>query len=179
MNTRAELDNCLLAFKATLAKISTGKADPHLLAEIVVPYYGTDTPLNQVAQVSVKDQHTLSIVPWESNMSTEIKEAISQSDLNLDSLIIENAIYVTVPPLSYEARGKHVLQAEAEAEKTENAMDSISHNAAEKIRSLLHNNEAEENAMRNADKTIREDRMRFRENTEKALADKVTKLREI
>ena len=99
------------------AKIRAGKAMPSMLDGIEVEYYGTMTPLNQVAGVTTPDARTLSIKPWEKTMLQEIERAIINSNLGFNPQNDGEQIRINIPPLTEERRLQLMKQVKAEAEK--------------------------------------------------------------
>ncbi|MDO5017230.1 MAG: ribosome recycling factor [Porphyromonas sp.] len=100
-----------------LAKIRAGKANPKLLDDIRVSYYGNPTPLNNVANVSVPDAKTIIITPWEKNLIREIEKAIIDSDLGIMPDNNGDLIRISMPPLTEERRRDLVKQVKGEAEQ--------------------------------------------------------------
>src|SRR5690625_334610 len=92
------------SLKQDLIKIRTGRAHASLLDHITVEYYGSDTPLNQVAAVAVSDSRTLTVTPWEKDMVGPIEKAIMQSDLGLTPNTAGTTIRIPLPPLTEERR---------------------------------------------------------------------------
>ncbi len=113
------------ALKVELTKVRTGRAHPSLLDHIKVSYYGTPTPLNQVANVSVEDARTLSIQPWEQTMVKAVEKAIMESDLGLNPNTAGVVIRVPMPPLTEERRKDLVKVVRAEAEQARVAVRNI------------------------------------------------------
>src|SRR5690606_24610436 len=97
-------------------KIRTGRAHPSILDGVFVSYYGNDTPLSQVANISVTDARTLTISPWEKKLTQEIEKAIMKSDLGLNPSSTGDLIRVPMPVLTEETRKGFLKQARAEAE---------------------------------------------------------------
>ena len=87
------------SLRTELTKIRTGRAHPSLLDQIVVDYYGTDTPINQVANVTVEDSRTLAVAPWEKQMVAVVEKAIINSGLGLNPSTAGNLIRIPMPPL--------------------------------------------------------------------------------
>jgi ribosome recycling factor len=104
------------SFKVDIAKVRTGRAHPSLLEHIRVDFYGTSTPLNQVANVTVSDARTLSITPWEKKMIPVIEKAIMTSDLGLNPATNSDLIRVPLPALTEQRRKElsKVVRNEAE-----------------------------------------------------------------
>ena len=90
--------------KSDFDKIRTGRAHPSILDQISVDYYGTMTPINQVASITLLDSQTLSVVPWEKNMIGSIERAILESNIGLNPSSVGDLIRIPMPPLSQERR---------------------------------------------------------------------------
>ena len=101
---KEKMDKTIEAFRQEISKVRTGKATTQLLDGIKVDYYGSLSPLNQVANVSVMDAHTLSITPWDKTMVGPIDKAIMTADLGLNPLNDGTNIKVPIPPLTEERR---------------------------------------------------------------------------
>ena len=116
-----------------LAHIRAGKASPKLLDSIRVDYYGTMSPISNVANVSVPDARTIAITPWEKSMFKEIEKAIINSDLGITPENNGEVIRLSIPPLTEERRKQLVKQCKAEAE---NAKVSIRNTRRDAIEGL-------------------------------------------
>lgn len=127
------LDSLQQAF----SKIRTGRANPALLDGIMVPYYGTDTPLNQVASISVEDGRTLLLSPWEKPIIPEIEKAILKSDIGITPVTSGDQIRVPLPPLTEENRRDLAKRAKSEAENGRIAIRNIRRDAIADIRELV------------------------------------------
>ena len=90
----------LESLHSAFARIRTGRASPGLLDGIEVPYYGTDTPLSQVASITVEDARTLSVSPWEKNLIPEIEKAILKSDLGITPAASSDTVRIPLPALT-------------------------------------------------------------------------------
>ena len=101
---KEKMDKTIEAFRQEISKVRTGKATTQLLDGIKVDYYGSLSPLNQVANVSVMDAHTLSITPWDKTMVASIDKAIMTADLGLNPLNDGTNIKIPIPPLTEERR---------------------------------------------------------------------------
>ena len=99
-----------------LLNIRAGKANPVMLSSITIDYYGTQTPLNQVANVNTPDARTLSIQPWEKNLIGEIEKAILVANLGFTPMNNGESIIINIPPLTEERRKQLVKLAKSEAE---------------------------------------------------------------
>ena len=109
------MNNKVLLVKE-LRSIRAGKATPSMLSTIMVDYYGSQTPLSQVANVNTPDARTISVQPWEKNMLQEIEKAIMIANIGFNPMNNGESIMINVPPLTEERRKDLVKQAKAEAE---------------------------------------------------------------
>jgi len=156
------LDSLQQAF----AKIRTGRANPSLLDTVMVAYYGTPTPLNQVASVSVEDARTLVVSPWEKPLVTEIEKAILKSDIGITPVSTGDVIRVPLPPLTEENRKDLAKLAKQESENGRIAIRNIRRDAINDIRELVKEKEATEDEGHQA-----EDRMQGLTDTRVAEVD--------
>ena len=102
--TEASMKKAVERFKGELAKVRTGRANISLLDNIRIDYYGTPTPLNQVASVAVADARMITIKPWEKPMLPLIEKAIRSSDLGLNPVTDSELVRLPIPPLTHERR---------------------------------------------------------------------------
>ena len=135
-------------------KIRTGRAHPGILDSITVDYYGSATPINQVANVVVEDARTLAISPWEKKMLGEIEKAIMKSDLGLNPNNNGDIIRVPMPALTEETRKEYTRQAKHEAENARIAVRNIRRDANNDIKDLLKEKEISEDEERKAEQDI-------------------------
>lgn len=110
------MDNAIAHLEKELRSIRAGKASPAMLANVMVDYYGSQTPLSQVANVNTPDARTISIQPWEKQMLQEIEKAIMIANLGFNPMNNGENIIISVPPLTEERRRDLAKQAKAEAE---------------------------------------------------------------
>ena len=121
----SRMDKSIEALKKSFTKIRTGRAHPSLLDQVVVSYYGADTPLSQVANVAVDDSRTLAVTPWEKSLMQAIEKAIMSSDLGLNPVTNGNIIRVPLPMLTEERRRDLVKVVKTEAENGRVSIRSI------------------------------------------------------
>jgi ribosome recycling factor len=114
--TKEAMNSAIAHLEKELRTIRAGKATPAMLANVMVDYYGSQTPLSQVANVSTPDPRTISIQPWEKNMLQPIEKAIMIANLGFNPMNNGDVIMINVPPLTEERRRDLVKQAKAEAE---------------------------------------------------------------
>ena len=110
------MNNAIEHLIKELRTIRAGKATPAMLSNVMVDYYGSATPLSQVANVNTPDARTISIQPWEKNMLQEIEKAIHVANLGFNPMNNGEIIMINVPPLTEERRIDLAKQAKAEAE---------------------------------------------------------------
>lgn len=132
------------------AKIRAGKASPAMLDSIQVEYYGSMTPLNQVASVTTPDARTISIKPWEKTIIPEIEKAIMNSDLGLNPQNDGELIRINVPALTEERRQQLVKQAKQEAENGKISIRNARKDTNDSVKKLK-NDGVSEDAIKNAE----------------------------
>jgi ribosome recycling factor len=125
------------ALQNELAKVRTGRAHPSLLDHLSVSYYGSDTPLKQVANVSVEDGRTLMVQPWEQNMVGPVEKAILESDLGLNPNTAGTVIRIPMPPLTEERRKSLIKVVRAEAEQGRVAIRNIRRDANNDLKDMV------------------------------------------
>ncbi|MCW8886560.1 MAG: ribosome recycling factor [Motiliproteus sp.] len=135
-------------------KIRTGRAHPSILDTVRVSYYGSETPLSQVANVNVEDARTLTVTPWEKPMVPEIEKAIMKSDLGLNPSTAGMVIRVPMPPLTEETRKGYIRQARQEAENARVAIRNIRRDANSDVKELLKEKEITEDDDRRSQDAI-------------------------
>jgi ribosome recycling factor len=132
--------------EAELVKIRAGKANPQMLDGIVVDYYGSPMPINQVANISALDARTLSIQPWEKNMLQPIERAIIAANIGITPQNDGALIRLFLPPLTEERRKELVKKCQAEGEHSKVAIRNIRRDAIEHIKKLQKNGLSEDAA---------------------------------
>lgn len=129
-----------------LAKIRAGKANPQMLDGIMVDYYGSPTPINQVANISALDARTLTVQPWEKNMLAPIERAIIASNIGINPQNDGVMIRLFLPPLTEERRRELVKRCLAEGESSKVAVRNIRRDAIESIKKAQKNGLSEDAA---------------------------------
>ena len=178
-DAQERMQKTLTALSASLNKIRTGRAHPSLLDGIRVDYYGSMTPLSQVAAINVEDARTLSVSPWESPMVPEVEKAIIKSDLGLNPSTAGNNIRIPMPMLTEETRKGYTKQAKAEAEHSRVSIRNIRRDIITDIKDLQKEKEISEDQERKAQDDIQKITDRYIADIEKALAVKEKDLMEI
>ena len=150
------MNRTLAALDAAFAKIRTGRAHPSLLDGISLDYYGTDTPLNQVASITVEDARTLLIAPWEKAMIPAVEKAILKSDLGLNPAAAAENIRLPMPPLTEENRRDLTKVARAEAENARVAIRNIRRDANGQLKNALKDKEISEDEQRRGEDLVQQ-----------------------
>lgn len=142
------------ALKHDLSKMRTGRANTSLVDHITVDYYGTASPLSQVANISVSDARTLSISPWERSMVKAIEKAIMDSGLGLNPVTAGENIRVPLPPLTEERRKEMTRLVRHEVENSRVAVRNIRRDANSDFKSLLKEKAITEDEQKRAEDAI-------------------------
>lgn len=153
-DAKQRMDKSLNSLDTAFNKIRTGRAHPNILDSVMVDYYGTDTPIQQVANITVEDARTLAISPWEKNMLAKVEKAIMASDLGLNPSNNGDVIRVPMPPLTEETRREYTKQAKQEAENARIALRNIRRDANQHLKDLLKEKEISEDDERRAEQDI-------------------------
>jgi ribosome recycling factor len=135
-DAKISMDKAIEHCDNELQKIRAGKANPAMLDDIVVEYYGTPTPLSQVGSVNTPDARTIVVQPWEKSLLPLIEKAIKEANLGINPQNDGVIIRINVPPLTEERRRDLVKKAKGEAETGKIAIRNIRKDANEKIRKL-------------------------------------------
>lgn len=171
-NAATRMGKSIESLKHEFSKIRTGRAHPSLLDQITVPYYGNESPLSQVANVSVEDARTLSITPWEKNMVSVIEKAILKSDLGLNPATNGMVIRIPLPPLTEERRRSLVKVVKNEAENGRVAIRNIRRDANAEIKDALKEKLISEDEARGAEEKIQKLTDQYIKEVEKLLETK-------
>ncbi|GGY25610.1 ribosome recycling factor [Paludibacterium paludis] len=157
-----KMQKSLEAFKADLAKVRTGRAHTGLLDHVMVDYYGSEVPVNQVANVTLIDARTIGVQPWEKPMLAKVEKAIRDSDLGLNPAAMGDIIRVPMPMLTEERRKDLIKVVRGEAEDARVAVRNVRRDANNEFKNLL------------KDKSITEDEERRGQDEIQKLTDKYT-----
>ncbi len=132
------MDNAIKHLEKQFVNIRAGKASPAMLGSVMVNYYGSQTPLNQVSNVNTPDGRTITVQPWEKNMLQEIEKGIQIANLGFNPMNNGEIIIINVPPLTEERRRDLAKQAKAEAEDAKIGVRSARKDANTEINKLDH-----------------------------------------
>ena len=171
-NADQKMQKSIEAFKANLAKIRTGRANPGILEHIMVDYYGNPTPISQVANLGLADARTINVTPWEKNMVAVVEKAIRDSDLGLNPATQGVVIRVPMPPLTEERRKELTKLVKSEGEETKIAIRNLRRDANEHLKRLIKDKEISEDEERRAQDEIQKLTDRFVADVDKLVVEK-------
>lgn len=176
---KERMQKSLDALAVNFNKIRTGRAHPSILDGVKVDYYGSDTPLSQVANISVLDARTLSISPWEKQLTPDIEKAILKSDLGLNPATTGDLIRLPMPALTEETRKNYIKQAKSEAESARVSIRNVRRDSLGHVKDLLKEKEIGEDDERRAHDEIQKITDKYVADVDAALAAKEKDLMEI
>src|SRR5689334_15712207 len=136
-NAEQRMQKSLEALKTDLGKIRTGRAHTGILDHVLVDYYGTPTPISQVANISLLDARTISVSPWDKKMAGAIEKAIRESDLGLNPASQGELIRVPMPALTEERRRDLAKVVKSEGENARVAVRNLRRDANHAVKELL------------------------------------------
>lgn len=177
--TSERMAKSVAALKQELTKLRTGRAHTSLLDHITVDYYGSQVPLNQVANVGIEDSRTLTVTPWERSMVAVIEKAIMTSDLGLNPASAGTVIRVPLPALTEERRKDMIRVVRNEAEGGRIAVRNIRRDAIGNIKDLLKEKMIGEDDERRGEDEIQCITDKYVAEIDKVLADKEAELLEV
>ena len=150
--TKESMDSSMEHLEKAFMKIRAGKASPMMLSSVMVDYYGSPTPLSQVANVNTPDARTISVQPWEKNMLQEIEKAIQIANLGFNPMNNGDFVIISVPPLTEERRRDLAKQAKAEAEDAKVGIRNARQDANKELKAM----DISEDLQKNAETDVQE-----------------------
>lgn len=160
------------SLKNEFAAIRAGRANPAVLDKVLVDYYGTPTPINQMAAVSVSEARVLVIQPWDKSLIKEIEKAIQASDIGINPANDGNVIRLTFPQLTEDRRKEIVKDLKKYGEEAKVAVRSIRRDANEKLKAMKKNSELTEDDLKNAEDKTQKLTDKFTKNIDEIVAEK-------
>ena len=173
------MNKTLASLESDFSKIRAGRANPSLLEQIHVEYYGTLVPISQVSNITTEDSRTLKVTPWEKDMVGPIEKAVMTSDLGLNPNSMGQVIRIPLPPLTEERRKELVRVVRDEAEHARVAVRNIRRDAISDYRELLKEKEISEDETHRAEENIQKITDQHISLIDKSLSDKENSLLEI
>ncbi|MCG8314253.1 MAG: ribosome recycling factor [Pseudomonadales bacterium] len=178
-DAEARMKKSIAALETAFKKVRTGRAHPGILDTVMVSYYGSDTPLKQVANVGVEDGRTLTVSPWEKHLIPDIEKAILRSDLGLNPSTSGDLIRLPMPPLTEETRRDLIKVVKAEAEQGRVSVRNIRRDANSDLKELLKEKEISEDEERRGEDDIQKLTDKYVAVIETMLQDKEKDLLEV
>ncbi len=177
-DAKARMEKSVESLRNQIAKIRTGRAHPSLLDGITVSYYGVDTPLRQVGNVTAEDARTLAITVFDKSMTQAVEKAIMQSDLGLNPMSAGTVIRVPLPPLTEERRKELVKIVRQDVEGGRVAIRNIRRDANNELKKLEKDKEISEDELRRAEEEIQKLTDQMIKQMDKLLEEKERELME-
>lgn len=178
-DAQRRMEKAVEAAQHDFSTIRTGRANPLLLENVKVNYYGTLTPLNQLAGVSVPEARILMVTPWDRTSIDAILKAIQTSDLGLSPMSDGHAIRLNVPPLNEERRKEFIKQLHKKAEEHKIAVRNVRRDANEHIKTQQKNGEITEDDMKREQDEVQKSTDKYIVEIDKLTAIKEAELKEV
>jgi len=175
----ARMQKAVETLKNELAKLRVGRAHPNLLDKVKVPYYGNDTPLNEIARINVEGARTLVVNPYEKNLVAAIEKAIRTAELGLNPTTVGQTIRVPLPALTEARRKEFVKLVREEGEKARVAVRNVRRDANDEFKNLLKDKQISEDELRRSEAAIQKITDKFIAEIDKAITDKEADLMEV
>ena len=174
-----KMDKSLSALRNAFNKIRTGRANPSILDDVKVDYYGNMTPINQTSNITIEEGRSLVISPWDKSLLPEIEKAILNSDLGLNPNSSSDLIRVTMPILTEETRQNYIKQARSEAENSRVSIRNIRRDANQTVKDKQHASEISEDELRRIEDLIQKETDKYISIVDSELKNKESDLLEI
>jgi len=170
---------CVAALRNELKKLRTGRANTALLEQVRVEYYGSEVPLQQVANVAVEDARTLTVVPWEKQLVPVIEKAIMKSDLGLNPATAGSVIRVPLPALTEERRRDLTKVVRHEGENARVAIRNVRRDVLQELKEMLKEKLISEDVERKAHEEVQKLTDKYVAEVDHVLADKEKDLMQV
>jgi len=174
--TDQKMDKSVQSFKADLGKVRTGRAHTGLLDHVKVDYYGTPTPITQVAKIVLIDARTIGVTPFEKKLITTVEKSIREADLGLNPSTSGDTIRLPMPPLTEERRKELIKVVKHEAENARVAIRNLRRDANNHLKDALKKHEVSENDERSAQNEVQKMTDRHIAEIDKLLQEKEKEL---
>ncbi|HTG96273.1 MAG TPA: ribosome recycling factor [Burkholderiales bacterium] len=174
--TDQKMDKSVQSFKADLGKVRTGRAHTGLLDHVKVDYYGTPTPITQVAKIVLIDARTIGVTPFEKKLITTVEKSIREADLGLNPSTSGDTIRLPMPPLTEERRKELIKVVKHDAENARIAVRNLRRDANHQLKEALKKHEVSENDERRAQDEVQKMTDRHIATIEKLLQEKEKEL---
>lgn len=175
-NMNEKMEKTIVSFANEMASVRAGRANPAVLNGIKVEYYGTPTPIVQIASVSVPEAHSIVIQPWDATALKDIEKAINMSDLGINPANDGKSIRLNFPPLTEERRKEFVKDVRKMSENAKVAVRNLRRDCVDKYKDMKKKSEITEDDMKNMEKDIQTSTDKYIEKIDTMLADKEKEL---
>ncbi|SEN78993.1 ribosome recycling factor [Lihuaxuella thermophila] len=174
-----KMEKAIQVLKKDLLTLRAGRANPAILDKVMVEYYGSEMPVNQMANISTPDPRTLLIQPWDKSALGEIERAILKSELGLTPNNDGNVIRISIPPLTEQRRSELVKVARKMGEEAKIAIRNIRRDANDELKKLEKNGEIPEDMSRRGQDEIQKLTDRFIKEADQVISAKEKEIMEI
>ena len=174
-----KMQKSIEALRRDFATIRTGKANPSLLDRVTVDYYGTPTPINQLANISAPEARMLVVQPWDKSAVPNVEKAILKSDLGLNPSSDGTVIRLVLPQLTQESRKELVKKVKKKAEEAKVAIRNVRRDANESLKAAEKNKEISEDENKNAQDDIQKLTDKYIADLDKVLDNKEKEIMEV
>lgn len=154
--TKEKMEKCLNSLERDYKAVRAGRANPAILDRVTVDYYGTPTPINQMAAISVPEPRMLMIQPWDASTLKEIEKAINTAEIGINPSNDGKAIRLVFPPLTEERRKELVKDIAKRAEEAKVAIRNVRRDAMDDLKKLKKNNEITEDNQKTGEKKLQD-----------------------
>ncbi|NLU52636.1 MAG: ribosome recycling factor [Clostridiaceae bacterium] len=176
---KTKMDKTISVLKSELSSIRAGRANPHLLDKITIEYYGTPTPINQLANIQVPEARQIVIQPWDGKILNDIVKAIQTSDLGINPNNDGKVIRLVFPPLTEERRVELTKDVKKLGERDKVAIRQIRRDALEHFKKLEKSKEITEDDLKTAEKDIQKITDDYIAKVDKIIEDKIKEIMEV
>lgn len=176
---KTKMDKTINVLKSELSSIRAGRANPHLLDKITIDYYGTPTPINQLANIQVPEARQIVIQPWDGKILNDIVKAIQTSDLGINPNNDGKVIRLVFPPLTEERRVELTKDVKKLGERDKVAIRQIRRDALEHFKKLEKSKEITEDDLKTAEKDIQKITDDYIAKVDKIIEDKIKEIMEV
>ena len=167
-----KMSKTIKVLESEYGAIRAGRANPQILDRVTVDYYGTPTPINQLASVAVSEARVLTIQPWDKSVLKPIEKAIQTSDIGINPMNDGSTIRLTFPPLTEDRRKELCKEVQKIGENSKVALRSIRRDALEKLKAMKKNSEITEDDLKDAEKKVQKFTDDFTADVDKIAAAK-------
>ncbi len=178
-DSRERMDKAIQGLNKEFSKLRTGRASAVLVEDIRIDYYGTPTPLSQIASIAVPDSRTITIQPWDRNAFSDIDKGILKSDLGLNPVNDGKIIRISIPPLTEERRKELAKVAKKFTEEAKVAIRNVRRDANELLKKKKNDKTITEDQMHKAQEDIQKLTDEYVRKAEQTLTDKEKEIMEI